>query len=216
MKADTFDPSDLPVVTSTDELEAVPESESAQPEAAPEPPIEESVEEVASEAPPSSTGNGSAAGPKEEPPPSDPVEEPKEQQPPASDPPRPPSASPGAADTLLSLIQDARASAGLGSLQRHAGADSVAQAWAEQMAANGTLAHNPNFATQLWSAVGEGAVAENVGHIRPADPGAMHQRFMGSAGHRANLLGDFTYVGVGAAEDAEGALWVVQTFVQPN
>ena len=84
------------------------------------------------------------------------------------------------------------------------------------MATNGTLSHNPNMATQLWNAVGDGAVAENVGQIRPADPTALHQHFLGSASHSANMLGNFTCVGIGAAEDADGTLWVVQTFVEPN
>jgi uncharacterized protein YkwD len=125
-------------------------------------------------------------------------------------------AQPGAADTTFSLIQDTRSQAGVAPLQRHAGADSVAQAWAEKMAADGSLQHNPDFASQLWNAVGSGTVAENIGQISPADPAAMHQRFLASPNHHANIIGSFTYVGIGAAKDADGMLWVVHNFVEPN
>jgi uncharacterized protein YkwD len=213
--SDTFDPADPPVSTKKDGAEAeAPQDEPIEP-----PEVENGPEETAPEPPPTSTAgsNGSTTPDAEEaaPPP------PKEEEAEADEPPPPPpppavTASPGAADRTFSLIQDSRASAGLAALQRHAGADGVAQAWAEQMATDGVLSHNPDFASQLWSAVGSGAVAENVGSIRPADPAALHQQFMGSASHKANILGSFTYVGIGAAEDADGRLWVVHTFVEPN
>ena len=141
---------------------------------------------------------------------------PEEDEPAAPDPAPAVSAQASAADTTFALIQETRSSAGVAALQRHSGADSVAQSWAERMAADGSLRHNPDFASQLWNAVGSGAVAENVGQIRPADPAEMHQLFLNSPNHRANIVGAFTYVGVGAAQDADGALWVVHNFVEPN
>jgi uncharacterized protein YkwD len=215
--SDTFDPADPPMSTTEepDDTEAEePENEATEP-----PEVEDGPEETSTEPPPTSSGDssGSSAPDAEEAPPAPAKEEETEaDEPPPPPPPPAVTSSPGAADRIFSLIQDSRASAGLAALQRHAGADGVAQAWAEQMATDGVLSHNPDFASQLWSAVGSGAVAENVGSIRPADPAALHQQFMGSASHKANMLGSYTYAGIGAAEDANGTLWVVQTFVEPN
>lgn len=122
-------------------------------------------------------------------------------------------ASPAAAaeaDTLHSLVNQARAANGLGALSRNTAMDAVALSWANQLAANGALSHNPNYSTQVPD--GWGAAAENVaqGH-RSAS--AMHDGWMSSDGHRANILGDFTAVGV-AFVAAGGTTWGVQVFAR--
>jgi uncharacterized protein YkwD len=124
------------------------------------------------------------------------------------------SAQPGMAATTADLIGGTRANAGVRALQRDGRADAVAQAWAEVMASDGQLRHNPNYAQQLRSAMGSGAVAENVGMVAPADVQRLHRIFLDSSGHRANIVGDFTHLGVGAATDSSGRLWVVHTFIR--
>src|SRR5688572_18188517 len=73
--------------------------------------------------------------------------------------------------------------AGADSVARAADLDAVAQRHAEAMAARGGLFHNPNLATDVE---GWRVVAENVG--RGMDIGAIHERFLESPSHRANVL----------------------------
>lgn len=82
-----------------------------------------------------------------------------------------------------------------------------AQAHAEDMAAAGSIWHS-NLASGIggWS-----ALAENVGFGPSAS--AVHTGFVNSSVHSANMLGDFTDVGVGAAVSADGTLYVCEVFV---
>jgi Uncharacterized protein with SCP/PR1 domains len=110
--------------------------------------------------------------------------------------------------TLHSLAQEARAANGLPGLARNPALDAVAEAWAASMAATGTLAHNPSLGAQLpggWT-----ASAENVAQGQPTEA-ATHDAWMASAGHRANVLGDYTDVGM-AFLDSGGTTWGVQVF----
>jgi len=122
-------------------------------------------------------------------------------------------ASPAAAseaDTLHSLVNQARAANGLGALARNGAMDSVALNWANAIAAAGALSHNPNYSGQIpggWS-----SAAENVAQGYPSGS-SMHDGWMGSSGHRSNILGDFTDVGI-AFVAAGGATWGVQVFAR--
>ena len=54
------------------------------------------------------------------------------------------------------MVNDYRAQNGLHALERNGTLEQVAQSWAEWMAANQTLQHNPNYRSQIgsgWSAV---------------------------------------------------------------
>ncbi len=73
---------------------------------------------------------------------------------------------------------------------------------------------NPNLVDQVnnqvtsqWSRIGE-----NVGF--GPNVAALEQAFMNSAPHRANILGDYNRVGVGATRDSKGTLWVVVDFLK--
>ena len=46
------------------------------------------------------------------------------------------------------------------------------------------------------------------------DVAGLHQAFMASAGHRANILGDYNYVGVGTAFSADDYLYVTVIFMK--
>jgi uncharacterized protein YkwD len=88
---------------------------------------------------------------------------------------------------------------------------SIARQHSANMAAKQSLYHNPSLTTQVqnWQAVGE-----NVGEgPTVAD---IHQAFMNSPEHRANILDhDFTQVGVGVSVDSNGIVWVTEDFRQP-
>jgi hypothetical protein len=76
------------------------------------------------------------------------------------------------------------------------------------MMAAGRIYHTGNLA---GVASGWEALAENVGAGPSVD--SLHSAFMNSAGHRANILGDYNYVGVGAASDGD-LLWVTVIFMR--
>ena len=118
------------------------------------------------------------------------------------------SASASESGTIHSLVNAARASAGLAPLRLNAGLDQVAANWANQLAASGQLAHNPSYAAQIpggWMNAGE-----NVAQGQPTGA-AMHDAWMASPQHRANILGGFTDVGI-AFLSAGGTTWGVEVF----
>lgn len=75
------------------------------------------------------------------------------------------------------------------------------------------LAHNPDLGGDLaragvtsWSTIGE-----NVGYGGSVDQ--IHGMFMGSAGHRANILkGAYSHVGIGVVRSG-GTVWITLDFV---
>ncbi|MCU1557352.1 MAG: hypothetical protein JWN09_1347 [Microbacteriaceae bacterium] len=118
------------------------------------------------------------------------------------------SASATESDTIASLVNQARAAAGLPGLAHNPAMDAVAERWAQQMGAANTMSHNPSYASQIptgWTRAGE-----NVAMGQPT-PAAMHDAWMNSAGHRANILGDFTDIGI-AFVIVNGVTWGVEDF----
>lgn len=86
-----------------------------------------------------------------------------------------------------------------------------AQAWSDHMAGYQTLSHSnlTDGVGQLpWRKLGENVA---VGWDLPGVEAA----FMGSAGHRNNILDPaFNYSAVGVSGDWYGRIWVVQEFMQ--
>lgn len=118
------------------------------------------------------------------------------------------SASASEADTIAALVNQARASAGLPGLIHNPAMDSVALQWADQMGAAQSMTHNPSYSSQIpagWTRAGENVA---MGQPTPLD---MHTAWMNSAGHRANILGDFTDVGI-AFVTVNGTTWGVEDF----
>ncbi|MEA2703539.1 MAG: hypothetical protein QOD63_1484 [Actinomycetota bacterium] len=107
---------------------------------------------------------------------------------------------------VVALIHEARAAAGAPLLPLHPGLSSAARTWATTMAAAGTISHNVG----LGSVVTASRLTENVGMGGSVD--AIHQAFLASAGHRANLLDtNVNAMGVGVAY-ANGYVFVVQDY----
>jgi hypothetical protein len=120
----------------------------------------------------------------------------------------PTAAHAGPTDDIHSLVNQARWSNGQAGLLRNAAMDQVAANWAAQLAANGTLSHNPNYSSEIpggWTAAAEN-VAQGYG-----SGAAMHEGWMNSPGHRANVLGGFTDIGI-AFLSSGGTTWGVQVF----
>ncbi|WP_127571247.1 CAP domain-containing protein [Georgenia faecalis] len=104
---------------------------------------------------------------------------------------------------LAAKLNGYRGSNGMPALGRDATLDAVAQNWAQWMASNRVLQHNPNYASEIgpgWSASGENIVRNTGGASMSADTVVnwMFNWWQNSAPHRANMLNDrYTHVGVG-------------------
>jgi hypothetical protein len=125
-------------------------------------------------------------------------------------------ASPAAADAgseadFVARVNGARSSRGLGSLATDGELTGIARWWAQRMADDGRLSHNPNLSREVsqdWE-----KLAENVGF--GGDVASIHDAFMNSAAHRANILdGALTHIGVGVVVDGSGQLWVTEVFMR--
>lgn len=113
-----------------------------------------------------------------------------------------------AENEFASSINSYRDSNGLPALSRNGSLDSYARSWAEQMAANGGLSHSDvGSLLGQWSAVGENI---GVGY----SVGSLFGAFVDSPDHQSNIVGDFTHVGIGVYQDADGALWTTHVFAR--
>lgn len=86
----------------------------------------------------------------------------------------------------------------------------VATAWSEKQANAGRMSHNPSYAKQIPS--GWSAAAENVAY--GYSPQRVTRAWLDSPGHRANIMGGYTHVGVGVACSASGTPYYTQVFAK--
>lgn len=110
--------------------------------------------------------------------------------------------------TVRNQINASRASNNRAPLAMNRMLADKAQSWSAHLAAIGHLVHS-----NLTSGVPGGweALAENVGYNQNLT--AVHQAFLASSGHRANLLGPYNYVGTGVTRSG-GRVWVVHVFMR--
>lgn len=105
------------------------------------------------------------------------------------------------------LVNQARHSSGAKDVALEGSLVEKAQAWAEHMAATGTVSHSKlsDGVQGDWRVLGE-----NVGWARSIDE--MHQMFLNSASHRSTMLDRrYTRFGVGVAV-ANGRYYTVQVY----
>ena len=114
----------------------------------------------------------------------------------------------GAEGDFLSKINASRSAVGLPPVSMHSDLVPAARNHSAEMMAAGQIYHTSNLA---GVASGWEALAENVGVGPSVDN--LHTAFMNSAGHRANILGDYNYVGVGVASEGD-VLWVTVIFMR--
>ncbi|NHU85483.1 CAP domain-containing protein [Kocuria sp. JC486] len=128
------------------------------------------------------------------------------------------SSSQAVGQELLSMMNDARAQAGLSPLSSHAELDAISGDWSSQMAASNSATHNPSFIEQT-QATGSTNMAENISYDVESK-GSAHATaqyffdfWMNSPAHRANIMNpDFTHVGFGSAESGNGYVYGTQNF----
>ncbi len=112
--------------------------------------------------------------------------------------------------SLLALTNQARAAAGAPALRLDATISAVARSWAQTMAAQGAINHNPDIGSLLdgWL-----RLAENVGV--GSTIAQVHEALLASPSHYVNLTNpDYSLVGIGVAS-AGGRLYVVENFEAP-
>jgi uncharacterized protein YkwD len=115
--------------------------------------------------------------------------------------------------SFLTLINQARTGAGLSALVSDSKLAPTSRSWSQTMANRNALSHDPNLAavaTQVepsWRSVGENV---GVGY----DVQSLHNAFMSSAGHRANVMAArYNRVGIGVVHSG-GKLWVTVRFLE--
>lgn len=98
-----------------------------------------------------------------------------------------------AVERILRDTNAFRAEHGKARLKLSSRMTTVARKWSQRMADTGEFKHNPNYSTQIpagWRRAGENIA---VGYALTA----VVQGWIDSPGHRANMLGDFTHIGIG-------------------
>ncbi len=125
-------------------------------------------------------------------------------------------ALPAAADgsdevELFLLVNAAREEAGLEPLVADIGLIASARGHTAGMIEQGDLFHSSSGELTSYASDWE-LLGENVG--RGPSVEAIHQAFMESESHRANVLGDFDRIGVGMARAADGVLFTTVVFMR--
>lgn len=119
---------------------------------------------------------------------------------------------------VVKLVNAERQKTGLKPLASNANLMKVAQTKAEEMATRGYFSHySPTYGSPFDMmkkfGISYTSAGENIA-LGQTTPAAVMKTWMGSAGHRANILGkNYTDMGVGVAKDKNGRTYWVQMFI---
>ena len=117
---------------------------------------------------------------------------------------------------MVAMVNEDRAAAGLPALKIDTGLTKYARLHSQDMSANNFFSHtspsNGSFSERLRNSnLGFMGAGENIalyGSVEKAQAG-----LMASDGHRANILGNYTHVGIGIVyNEAKGAYYITQWF----
>jgi hypothetical protein len=111
--------------------------------------------------------------------------------------------------SFVSRTNSERTSRGMRALTVAGDLVAVARNWSAQMVSDGYISHDPNLQYEVssWSMLGD-----NVG--RGSDANSIHQAFMNSESHRANILESrFTHIGVGVVDGGD-RIYVTEILVR--
>lgn len=117
------------------------------------------------------------------------------------------------ADEIFKLVNEHRQSQGLAVLERSATADQLAVEHTQYMIGQGRISHDNqddkfNTLKEKESARGFG---ENVAAGQNSAKSVM-SAWLNSEGHRGNIEGNYTHIGIGAIEDQNGNYYYTQIF----
>lgn len=123
-------------------------------------------------------------------------------------------------DMFLSQINASRSAAGLPALAVDSSLRSYARSHSQFMAdgncppksdgSPASICHSTSEQLKAAAGTGWSKLGENVGRGNAA---TLHDAFMNSSGHRANILGDYNYVGIGTVY-ANGSTYVTVVFMK--
>jgi len=109
---------------------------------------------------------------------------------------------------ILADVNAARKTNGKKPLTLDSAMSRVAVTWSGKQAAANRMSHNPSYARQIpsgWTRAGENvAFGYTPAKVTPA--------WMKSTGHRANILGSYTRIGIGVACSSKGLPYYTQVF----
>ena len=112
---------------------------------------------------------------------------------------------------FLAKINASRSAEGLAPLSVDSGLRSHARNHTQDMIDSGGIYHSSSAELQAAAGSGWSKLGENVGRGGTVD--SLHTAFMNSAGHKANILGDYNYAGIGTAS-SNGTLYVTVVFMK--
>lgn len=118
----------------------------------------------------------------------------------------------GSEQSFLSAINSTRSAKGLGPLKMDGGLQSHARKHTADMIAADKIYHSSSGELQAAAGSGWTKLGENVG--RGGSVSSLHQAFLDSPGHRANILGDYNYAGIGTDTSSSGVLYVTVVFMK--
>jgi len=114
---------------------------------------------------------------------------------------------------ILQLVNEHRQSVGKSVLSRNSTADNIAKEHTDYMISKSEISHdnfNDRF-QQLRQKVSAKGAGENVAAGYPTAKSVM-DGWINSPGHKANIEGNFTHIGIAAVKDAQGRYYYTQLF----
>jgi len=112
---------------------------------------------------------------------------------------------------VLAEINDVRAQAGLGPVALDPGISQISRDWSSQMANGGFFSHRPGPELSALLPAGWREWGENIASA--PDIFYAQSTLETSPGHYANMVGNFTHVGIGVHR-INGQVWLTQNFVR--
>jgi hypothetical protein len=120
-------------------------------------------------------------------------------------------ADPATEAGFLAKINASRAANGLAALSVDGGLRSHARKHTQDMIDADKIYHSTGDELKAAAGAGWSKLGENVGRGGTVD--SLHKAFMASPGHKANILGDYNYAGIGTAS-SDGVLYVTVVFMK--
>ncbi|MEO9476450.1 MAG: CAP domain-containing protein [Cyclobacteriaceae bacterium] len=118
-------------------------------------------------------------------------------------------------DQIFVLVNKHRKSKGLPVFQTNKACDREAQAHSENMADGTTPYGHDGFDDRfevLSEETGAMSMGENVAYGQTSAAEVM-EGWLDSKGHRENIEGDYTHIGIGVAASSDGTMYFTQIFV---
>ncbi|GAA4270716.1 CAP domain-containing protein [Aquimarina gracilis] len=117
------------------------------------------------------------------------------------------------ADEILRLVNEHRQGQGLPVLEKSSTADQLAIEHSRYMIAQGEISHDNRDAKfdELKDKENARGFGENVAFGQSSAQSVM-TAWLNSSGHRANIEGNYTHIGIGAVTDENGRYYYTQIF----